>query len=673
MAETYPGHSSEFDFDDAGGKKESSKGGGSKRSFERPTIKKVGGETPLKFGEALRPRPLGESFKPEQTSGDDSLEKARTERLSGKSEPAESENWHRVSAEELHAKAAKAAAEQLMHHEAIQRSQTEQDKSEKSKEESADSTSGHKPKNYRGNPKTDHLHRLSKEEWQPLIEGSQWLKDVGISDVGDQPSEQVAEQPKSSKGEAAELTGIMSDMPKEFMEASSGEELKETAEQHIGPEAEQTPHQTSEANAAFAGIVGAPELADLAAKQLPETPGLPLDEQSKAEAFDEWVQSEHPELNTPEMAAASNSDEGFNDIVRHNFGDQADGGPAQYREQAPGSPPNYTGNTTGNGGGANRPPTPHTASGGGGHNGPPQSPNFGGSNPNAANPNVNPNVLNNPWATAGNVLHPAPWMAYSALAARQELNSLKHTAREIGLAGAIGVLGIGLLAERRKRRKDVRKLNKNLEQTNKALQKEQFEHQHTRHNLEGSAAAQAARHEQIRRPQEQHLPKGEVIGTGLISAAAAAELAAKAGHTHEAPQSRSAADRELAHRLKHSRELGRAIKRNPELQDAAEVAAVGAAGEAAALQRETRHEILRSQYSDAEGQPRSSGGADPVTHDRPSLPQPQPTAFSMMSGSAPEQMQPTGKPSARSKLAKPWVWATIGVILAIGLIVFFAA
>ncbi len=671
MAETYPGHSSEFGSDS--GKK------GSGSGSYRPIIQKVGGDTPFRFGDGPHPRPLGEAIKSEQ------------------------EHKTGLSATELHSRAAATAAEQVLRHEAVRRHEEERDdSSDDGSEAGGKKTTEVKPKNYRGDPKKDRVGSISPDG-QTLIESSQWLKDVGVTDAGEKAGDRTIEQERgaaetepgtsgasnevsedaaielpeaeTSPGEASDAESLRSQLEAALVEEARNE--AEALSEPIGPPAEQNPHQLPETETAFADIAAAPEMADLADMQLPEATGV-LEDGAEPESFTDWVQREHPELSVPELAA---TDDGFNDIVRHNFGEDVDGGPTRFYEREPGEPPDDAS------GGANKPPNPPTANGGNWHNGPNWSPNFG--NAGNANNASNPNFPNNPWATAGNLLNPATLAGVSALEARQRLDSLRHTAREMGLAGAIGVLGLGLVADHlwarhrfKKDKKAIKALNKNLQQTNKSLERErqarletqhQLDHLHNTPEVADRPVHQAVAHKTAERTVKmvEHSPAAaeKTVGIGLISGTAAAELAARAGAMHE--QVRSLSNEELAHRLKHSRELGRAIKRNPELRDEGLVG-TGTAGEVTELQREMRHERLPDQAADADYQLRPGTGGGNTSQDivtTPSLPQP--TDAAQAQAPAPRFVQPVPpqkKPALQSQLKNPWTWATIAVILAIAVI-----
>ncbi len=439
-----------------------------------------------------------------------------------------------------------------------------------------------------------------------------------------------------------------------------------------GPETEHVPEHDAESEAAFDRIVHAPELVDFAAKELPEAPDNPAEELVQPEDFDTWVRREHPELHDAEMAGDSTPDNESDDVVRHSPGENASE-PARFHEQAPGEPP------ADHGRGESPPNSPPTAEGGDWGDGDEQpEPNV------AENYAPNPDALHDPWIPAGGLTDPSTVARLNAIESRQELDSLQHSARESGLAGAVGVLGLGLILDHlwarrrfRRQKRQMNEQNKALKKTGERLQQEQYAHQATRAKVERLSSAQHATNEQLRRVQQNRPPSGAEApkGSGLISEAAAAELASKAGRQHE--HARPMTDKELEWKLKHSRELGRAIKRNPELRDSAEWIGVAAAATAEAhhasetkvFNNEGTHERLQSQYLDAANQ----GGANKIGAG--SIDMSAMSAHSQMQQAGglpglPSSVQPSNsqQAKARSKIAKPWALATVVFLMAIGLI-----
>jgi hypothetical protein len=530
------------------------------------------------------------------------------------------------------------------------------------------------------------------------------------------PGPEVTGQVSAEKSEHDKFAETMRDMP-ELAAAASGDTLKSLDEKaepsKLGPAAEQVPEHAPAAEAAFREIVGHPEVAELAEKQLPE---VSVDEQAEPEAFEQWLQ-EHPELQSAELTAATSTDEAFNDIVQNSLGEAAPGD-TRYHEQEPGEPPIDAGDgseiaqsqqpvvnaipgsshngapglnpnaqntpnpnqpplNAGNGGGGNRPPNPPTANGG--YNGPPHNPNFGGGY------NPNPNVLNNPWAPAGGLTDPAVWTAIGALEAQQQLNSLRHSSREAGLAGAVGILGLGLVLEhifaKRRDKKQQRQINKQgkmIQETNRTLEQERYSHMRVQEQsgrqIETLQTSQSRTSEELRRIQEQRvkqegvksplagIPRAEVaLGGGLISAAAATELGAKVGDA-AAKEKQAAAkleEQELQQRLATDPEFARTFRQNQASQMAAELAGAAPVTEA---MRELRRERLQDKTADvgigsvSAQTPGSVGGSSLPVSDGQGRPM-------TTAQYAAQAAKASAKQQAMARLNKPWTWAIVGFAL----------
>ena len=362
---------------------------------------------------------------------------------------------------------------------------------------------------------------------------------------------------------------------------------------------------------------------------------------------------------TPVAVAATerpSDDEIFRYMAEQTTGE--DPGPANFREQALGEPPIETGD-----GGANLPPNLPTAEGardGGGRE---------------------------PWEMpAGGLADAANVAGLTVLGARQELNSLKHTAREAGLAGAVGILGLGLVLEHfrvsrlkrreRKLERQVKNQGRVLNETSRSLQREQTAHQATGTRLEHLSAAQATAGEQLRRTAERPLASAEsAVGAGLISAATAAELARRTGNKVAA---QPVNQRELAQQLEHDRVLGRAIQRNPELRDTAVNSGaaigegnhelrelVGASAYGEVLRRERNYEQVQKQTAQTAARADETDGAS-----APILPSLQSAGMAQTSVGQPNA-QADIKPERHSSAAKSATLATILVIAVIILIIAF--
>jgi len=656
MAEAYPNPHPES------GPHENKKGSGKAEKNAPDSIRKVGSDRPLKFGdEILRARPLdSELFKPAAQHESGPAETHRQPEVT-EHQRGEREDWHGVSAQELHERA---VADQQARLEDLHRQEHAANGDRESDDDEAESK---KTKKYIAEARETDKPKPASESEQP-----ESVEDILLPQDSEVPNRRTDEIP----AEAAP---------------------------HLGPEAEQNPEQPAETEADFQDIVRDRALADLAAIEIPDL-------------------SDH--TTTPEEQPASD-DEVFRDMIAHETGE--DPGEANVHEQQPGLPPIEAGNsepisfdqwlqahpelnplarTTNTA--ANSAPghngLPHSPGAGGPHGFNPNTPNqppFGGGNgnqppggppnPNAGawnnGPNVpNPNALNNPWAPAGNILNPAVLAGMTALEARRRLDSLRHTAREAGLAGAVGILGLGLVIEhfrinktRRMLKKQGKEHTKALSKTNRALQQEQYAHQATQAKLERLGTAHHATDEQLRRKTAmlnttEHARTGPVAAAEMIAGAGftgAAELAAHAGRKHGLSR-----NEQLARQLEQDKQLGQAIKRNPELRDIAGLASSAAAERsefnrevreaagadvAANVLTEKRYEQLQTR-SARNGGGAQSGGADSAS--LPSLPMPQQAAA--LSTLAAAGAQQAGKKADRTNIAtNPLAWATVLVIIAI--------
>ena len=392
--------------------------------------------------------------------------------------------------------------------------------------------------------------------------------------------------------------------------------------------------------AAFQAITQAPELADLAAAELPQVVISPSGE----------VIPESPPQPAPEVVASNNPDDDFNGIVEHSL-DEAAPGPARFHEQAPGEPP-----IDAEGGDA-EPPVPPVSEGG-------DWDDFGG---------------DEPWRQpAGGYDYNPALDKISAVDAKREMDDLYHTSREHGLAGAIGLVGLGLVIEHfiakrrdKKLKKQIDAQGRQLKKTNQALQQEHYAHQTTQHKLERVNTAQLTSAEQLRTITNETNRTAEIAAAGIAGGIVAAER----GKTHMTTEQ----EKVLADKLAESRELGQAIARNPELQKAAaekhqelthslEAASVTMAAQERqidGLKREVNHEHLHSKHRGHGASSRSSvrsGAFDAAG--MPMLPMPQDELPSGMDGE--HLLEAYGSPDKRSTadIVKPVAIATVLVILA---------
>lgn len=406
----------------------------------------------------------------------------------------------------------------------------------------------------------------------------------------------------------------------------------------------ETPDQTE---AAFQAIAKAPELADLAAMDIPEVVISPTGEVTPVATPQTAEAAAAP--SAPEAAARDNPDADFNDIVEHSL-DEEPPGPARFHEQEPGEPPIDADD------GDTLPPVPPTAEGG-------DWDDFDDAS----------------WQQpAGGLGHNPTLESISAVDAKREMDDLYHTSREHSLAGAIGLIGLGLVIEHfiakrrdKKLKKQIDAQGRQLKKTNQALQQEQYAQQSTQHKLERVNSAQLTNAEQLR------TIAGEANRTAEIAAAGVAGgiVAAERGKAHMTPEQ----EKVLADKLAESRELGQAMARNPELQKAAAqkhqelTHSLEAAGVAMAaqeqqidgLKREVNHEHLHGKHRHHGGSSRADardGALD--ASGMPMLPMPQEELPSGMDGG--HLIEAHGSLDKRpvSAIVKPVAVATILVILA---------
>lgn len=208
---------------------------------------------------------------------------------------------------------------------------------------------------------------------------------------------------------------------------------------------------------------------------------------------------------------------------------------------------------------------------------------------------------------------------------RERLNDAYHGSREAGLGAFVGLVGLGLILEhfaaKRRDKKLKRQLdaqNRQLKQTNQAVALEQRSTVTAGRKLERIEAAQAAKSEHAR------------TVTSALQSAEAAAAATEQGKTGIS----ATQEKVLADRLAASKDLGQAIKQNPELKgmtDSQELVRSLALAEEqsakqeqriAGLTREASFEKLRGKYAD-NGGPVRSGGAGVDSRGMPVLPSPQ--------------------------------------------------
>lgn len=233
-----------------------------------------------------------------------------------------------------------------------------------------------------------------------------------------------------------------------------------------------------------------------------------------------------------------------------------------------------------------------------------------------------------PWGQpAGGLANPKVLEKLDSIDKRERLNDAYHGSREAGLGAAVGLVGLGLILEHFAAKRRDKKLKRQLEaqgrqlqRTNQAVQLEQRSSQTSSRKIERIEAVQAAKSEHAR------------TITSAMQSAEAATAAAVAATEQGKTGISNVQEKVLAERLMASKELGQAIKQNPELQDITDsqelVRSLEIAEETAAkqeqqidgLQREASYEKLRGKYTDNKG-PSNAGSVD--THGMPVLPTPQ--------------------------------------------------
>jgi hypothetical protein len=274
--------------------------------------------------------------------------------------------------------------------------------------------------------------------------------------------------------------------------------------------------------------------------------------------------------------------------------------------------------------------------------------------------------------------------------ARRDLDDLYHTSKERGLAGAVGLLGLGLVLEHFAAKRRDKKLKKQLDvqsrhlkKTDQALQREQQANHLTRQKV----------------GRLEHAPTGTRSANGIAAEAAAAGFVGAMHEHHKAVMTKSE-EKVLADKLATSRELGQAIARNPELQAAgvmhekelqSSVAAAAAAAEVKIRQHqmvkrshetaseraadqekriqqlthEASFERLKSEFQDDGSAPKRDGAGRTDTSGMPMLPLPQ---DQLPSGLPPEHLLEANAhpdPKSRSSAITNWIAiATVLVILA---------
>lgn len=312
------------------------------------------------------------------------------------------------------------------------------------------------------------------------------------------------------------------------------------------------------------------------------------------------------------------------------------------------------------------PPTPPTAEGLGGEDDEPEPGRFGSAEP------PDPELLRDPWMPVGDALSPAAVGSMSALEARQRMDSLRHTTREAGLAGAIGILGLGLVLEHfiakrrdKKQQKQINRQGKEIAATNRMFEQEQVRHsveqEQTRRQIETINTTHARTTEDLKRHiREQIIParksRSEVaLGGGLIGDTVARELAAKVARKRPDGQLMTIEDQVLQEQIISDPEAVRVIARDRDIQRANEAVT---SARRADIERELRHE-----------RPKDKSTIDvnyPSFTDRgTALPAPNSSTAQQIDTRqfATELANATKKQEITSKHGRSWTWFILGLIL----------
>lgn len=249
-----------------------------------------------------------------------------------------------------------------------------------------------------------------------------------------------------------------------------------------------------------------------------------------------------------------------------------------------------------------------------------------------------------PWQQpAGGLSNPRVYEDVSAIRARQEIDDLYHTSRENGIAGAVGLIGLGLVLEHivakrrdKKLKRQLKAQERQLKKTNQALKLEQRSLQTTQHKYERMGASQTVTAEQLRHimPAVQSAEVAVVAAaTGAVRSAFERSKQTVPGLEQGGSPEGKIQERALAERLRTSPELGRAIKHNPELKGVTEVqtlkqtletareTAVQQEQQMSGLRREIGYEHLYRKRAQVGRSPMSGGSGD--NYSMPMLPSPQ--------------------------------------------------
>jgi hypothetical protein len=483
--------------------------------FERP----IGRTEPPQFIQRPPTRPLGEAMTSAAKSAKEQPQPEVSRSNMGLSSAEDEQpSYRHVTADEVAARAAQAhhARLQNMHH-----AHEEARKAEKKDDsEVKDSSKEGAASPAEPDSQDDRTHRLTREEWGRLMSPA-----VKFSPAETRVKAEGDVQPPGAVTEAKNPTSDDEHSPRFVPQEDSKDSGTGTF-----AESEDRGSPAAEEENSFSDFA----------------------DKFKADAEFQDFMDRHPEVHNLAVPAA-NDDETF-----HNETSESSDA-AQWHEEESGEPPRNAGNQP------PRPPLPPTTEGGAWSDDEPESGGFDNRHIASAE------LLNNPWVHAGNLATPAATLGdLSALEARQRLDSLQHTTREAGLAGAVGILGLGLVVEhfiaKRRDKKQQRQINKHHKEaihTQKALAREQVTHRQTRQELHRLQAEHGATSERLGWNTTSNNSTGETASAA--AAVVATELARKKVLQAEAVESvplSSTARRELQKQIDADPALALAVEKS---------------------------------------------------------------------------------------------------------------
>lgn len=648
-------------------------------SFSPRINRSVGNAAVPKFEQRLPFKPLGESIAP-SPAAEKPFSQPKPERpqqpADERTEAPEQAPWRQPGSNEL---AARAAEEQRQMAEALHRQHEEEDKKpETSKDKNSDTPAKTTPP--KQERRRDRTEPLTSEEWREL---GDLLRQHRPPSESLRPAETADTFRRPVKPEEESFEDSMQRAEPELAAATSGAELHDTAEL-----ADKIPDDARAASddEQFRRIVQQEGLVDPGPATLTERaagdaePAAHQEHAAAADAeFQDFMQR-HPELRDLEIPAMgaeqaqATDDDAFREIARQETGQ--DPGEATWHEDEADQPSAHT-----PGGRPPRPPVPPVAEGGAWDDDN-ESYDPGAFDPQNA---ANEQALRNAQAPAGNILAPAAVLGgMSALEARRRLDNLRHTAREAGLAGAVGILGLGLVAEHfiakrrdRKQQRQIDKHHKEALRTQKTLHQEQRAHQQTQQEVRRLAAERTTAQRDVERSpfSSEPLHEGGELAAALTGAAVATELARKKVHEATLPPKTeivplsTTTRRELERQIQADPQLALAVQKSRERQERAErEAALTRTEVVAQTSREISREQRRSKRTGGDAE--RAGGATPFVAPR----MPQRRVFTTPSAAENTSLGTVTKPEKQQKtplLPHHWTWGIVAFIAVAMLLIAF--